>query len=299
MDFGRVKDYYGEFLLHDDDARRVAWRSVYGQEVRFEELLSVIETDIDGLSILDVGCGLGDLFSYLRRRGDKVDYLGVDILPEMVDEARVRHPEARFEVRDILSQPPEETFDLVVCSGALTVRVPNHDLFVQRMLVQMLSLARLAVAANFQSTRAYEVNPMALQNDDLYHVDPLKLYAYCRSLCPWTVLREDTLATDFCVYMLPGHARSVARYGNIPSPPDAAGLGWLLLERRLPGQALEALADAGSDAPVLNLRGMAHHQLGQWQQAASAYRAALCVDPDFEAAQLNLANLSHRLDPER
>ena len=76
-------------------------------------------------------------------------------------------------------------------------------------------------------------------------MDPLKLYAYCRSLCPWTVLREDTLATDFCVYMLPGHARSVARYSNIPSPPDAAGLGWLLLERRLPGQALEALRGRG------------------------------------------------------
>ena len=297
MDFSRVKSYYAEFLGHADDARRVAWRCSYGQEVRFEELLGAIEpTELTGRSVLDVGCGLGDLFSYLRKRGNQVDYTGVDIVPEMVAAARERHPEGRFDVRDILSSPIDKTFDIVICSGALTVRVPDHDLFVQKMLAQMLKLARLAVSVNFQSTRAFRSNPMALQNDDLYYADPLKLYAFCRSLCPWTVLREDTLASDFCIHMLPGHAPSVSRYSLIPSRPKAEGVGWLLLERRLPLQALKTLEAAPRTAETFNLIGMAQHQLGHWAEAASHYREALRLDPGFDAARLNLETVSRRLE---
>ena len=52
----------------------------------------------DGLqptdSIVDIGCGYGDLFGYLRSIGWHGEYVGIDIVPELIEEARRRYPEA-------------------------------------------------------------------------------------------------------------------------------------------------------------------------------------------------------------
>lgn len=286
----RVFAYYREFLSHPDDARKVAWRTRFDQELRFENLLEAVDEADTGLSILDVGCGLGDLYSWLRATGREGDYLGVDIVPEMIEAARARHPAARFEVCDVLVKPPEQTFDLVVCSGGLTVRTPEHERFVLAMIDRMLALSHGAVAINFQSTRAFAVNPLAERDPDLFHADPLALYAACRERCRWTVLREDMLPTDLTIYLYPGYARSHRAYARRAPQPDTFGLAWLLLERRLPQAALQVLdADVGPpEAPLVNLRGVALRQLGERAAAEEAFREALRLDPGYEPARLNL-----------
>jgi SAM-dependent methyltransferase len=292
-DYTRVLSYYREFLGHADDARRVAWRAVHDQELRFENLLEALDEALTSFSILDVGCGLGDLLGWLERSGREVQYTGIDIVPEMVEAARARHPQGRFEVCDLLQgAPPPGRFDLVVCSGALTVRVPQHERFVRRMLEAMLAAATGAVAVNFQSTRAFSTNPLARQDQDLYHADPLRLYAVCRELCRWTALREDLLTSDMTVYLYKDHARTLRRYGRLAGEgADPVGLAWLALERRLPQRALELLARAPRDAPSANLRGVAWQQLGDKREARRCYEEALRLDPNCEPARLNLEAL--------
>ncbi|ONI75568.1 SAM-dependent methyltransferase [Kribbella sp. ALI-6-A] len=46
--------------------------------------------------VLDVGCGPGDVTAYLAERG--LDIKGVDLSPRMIDHARRRYPDLRFEV---------------------------------------------------------------------------------------------------------------------------------------------------------------------------------------------------------
>jgi SAM-dependent methyltransferase len=291
FDQRRVHAFYEEFLsAHNDDARKVAWRSKFDQELRFETLLEALDDD-GPFSILDVGCGLGDLFAYLNRTGRDADYLGVDIVPAMVERARERHPDGRFEVLDLLTQTPEpSTFDIVVASGSLTVRLPKHALFVDKMLRRMLALSSGVVAVNFQSTRSFRQNPLAAEDPDLYHVDPVAMYATCRRLCRWTTLREDMLTSDVVIYMYPQYARSVRRYHRL-AHPDPEGVAWLYLERHLPLRALRVLESAPPSAAICNLRGMAHHRLGETERAMSHYREALALDPSYESARLNLQGL--------
>jgi ubiquinone/menaquinone biosynthesis C-methylase UbiE len=52
-------------------------------------------------TVCDLGCGPGHVANYLRRRGANV--VGVDVSSRMVEEARRRHPELRFEVGDMRS----------------------------------------------------------------------------------------------------------------------------------------------------------------------------------------------------
>lgn len=64
-------------------------------------------------SVLEVGCGIGRSASFFPVSG----YLGLDFVPEFVDEAKKRNPTRRFEVYDMTRLPlpfSDKAFDLVV-----------------------------------------------------------------------------------------------------------------------------------------------------------------------------------------
>ena len=296
-DFSRVLAYYREFLDHDEDARKVSWRARYDQELRFEQLLEVVDDSLTGYSLLDLGCGLGDLRRYLAQTGrEGVEYVGVDIVPEMIEAARARDPEGEYVCCDVLREDPApgRRFDVVVCSGALTVRVPDHALFVRSMIRRMTELADKAVAVNLLSDRYFRVMPAARHDPDLYYADAAALYRECRDLARWVVLREDMLMSDFTLYLYTGYARTIERYRRLPAEPvEPFGIAWLLLERRLPKAALAVLDEIEEPtAPLLNLTGVAHQQLGDRRMARRMYKRALARDPQYEPARLNLQGVS-------
>ena len=68
---------------------------------------------------LDAACGTGRHAAHLASAGHRV--VGIDATPEMLERARAKVPEARFETADLASLPLRDgTVDLVVCSFALT-----------------------------------------------------------------------------------------------------------------------------------------------------------------------------------
>jgi SAM-dependent methyltransferase len=65
-------------------------------------LLDQLAARSDG-SVCDLGCGPGHVARYLAERGAEV--YGVDLSPVMIEEARRRNPQLRFEVGDLASLP--------------------------------------------------------------------------------------------------------------------------------------------------------------------------------------------------
>lgn len=61
-------------------------------------------------SILEIGCGTGDLLNSLNpKRG-----VGIDISPRMVEQARIKFPNLEFKVDDLEKLQIEEKFDYVI-----------------------------------------------------------------------------------------------------------------------------------------------------------------------------------------
>ncbi|MEO1273453.1 MAG: class I SAM-dependent methyltransferase, partial [Myxococcota bacterium] len=200
-DFSKTIAYYQDYLQNDDVARKAGWSSQADQELRFEHLLEALDPTLEQFSLLDVGCGTGALYAYLKRTGRQVDYLGLDIVPAMVDEARRLHPEGSFERADLLAEPPERMFDVVFCCGVLTHLMEDHATYTHAMLAQMVALAHQVVVVNVMSSRNFVLRP-ALRHDTEYHYyDPVELYRMGRALTPWVVLREDIRMTDVTLYM--------------------------------------------------------------------------------------------------
>jgi len=71
------------------------------QLMRFEAFLQ--SHDIGGKSILDVGCGAGDLWQYLQHKSIECNYTGFDLSPEMINRCRERFPDVAFDYGDFVA----------------------------------------------------------------------------------------------------------------------------------------------------------------------------------------------------
>jgi SAM-dependent methyltransferase len=130
------------------------WACASSQQARFEVLVSNVE--LAGRSLLDVGCGLGDLWGFLKSRQVEVDYTGVDLLPRMTAEARRRHPDGDFRSCDVFKDPlpGELQRDVVFCSGMFNLNVGNNMDFVPDAIERFLELANTHVVFNMLHERA-------------------------------------------------------------------------------------------------------------------------------------------------
>jgi SAM-dependent methyltransferase len=154
QDLLALERYYRSQLEgHGAPEKRVGWNTAQGQRVRFETLASV--GPLKGAKVLDIGCGLGAFWGYLREKGVRVDYTGVDLFPNVIREARKLYPDAKFQVRRILSQPFRAgSFDYSFLSGVFNVKVRDNWRYMRTVLASALRQSRKAVAFNVLNAEA-------------------------------------------------------------------------------------------------------------------------------------------------
>jgi len=186
---------YGELAhRYGIDFRAADWGSRQSQQKRFQVLSEA--GDLRGRSVLDVGCGQGDLYAWLKQRKIKTRYTGIDITPQVIEAAGKRFPRVRFCAWDLLDASRRMApHDYVFSSGIFTHRRTAPFGFLQAMVRRMFELSKRAVAFNCLSTWA------AGQQGTEFHADPLKVLAFCRSLSERVVLRHDYHPRDFTVYV--------------------------------------------------------------------------------------------------
>jgi SAM-dependent methyltransferase len=175
-DLRRLEIYYASQLTeHDSPERRVGWQTAKSQEVRFEALASV--GPLRNAKILDVGCGLGAFWGYLRSQRIPVRYRGVDLFPNVIQEAKKLYPEARFEARNLLSRPfAPRAFDYSFLSGVFNVKVRNNWKYMRAVLASVLRQTKKAVAFNVLNAEA------GIREPDRFTADPGDLVAFGRKL---------------------------------------------------------------------------------------------------------------------
>ena len=175
------------------DTQALGWRDSRSQTARFEVLAS------GGLdpeaSLLDIGCGQGDLFAWLRENEYCVDYCGVDLTPEMVSIARARFPEARFEVADLFDLDASYRAHHVIASGIFSTRQAAPFDYLQAAVTHLFRFAEVSLAFNCLSTHAEH------QDEGEYREDPAKVLRFCFTLTPFATLRHDYHRGDFTVFL--------------------------------------------------------------------------------------------------
>lgn len=173
-------NYYSERLAQYglSDVRALGWGSVESQQLRFRVLCEI--ADLRGHSILDFGCGFGDLYDFMGR---PEGYVGCDDNPEMLKAACARYPTAKF-----VSEP--EHADYILASGVF-----NLNRSWQGALFDLWNSAQLGMAVNFTSSLAKYKQP------GIEYVDPLMVIEQCMIYSKRFALRHDYKENDCTIYV--------------------------------------------------------------------------------------------------
>ena len=157
-------------------AQRVGWLSKANQDARFRSFLAI--GDLQGTRVLDVGCGLGCFYGYLRDQDWTGSYTGFDRLKDMVAEAQARFPEVRFEARNIAENPPVERWDWVFMSGLFNHKVRDNWGWIRQVAGTALDLAEQGIGFNLLADSHPDPDP------DFFYASKKDLGEFAESLAP-------------------------------------------------------------------------------------------------------------------
>lgn len=194
-----IQSRYKERLLqYGPGIKALASGTEDRRAIRFDILAEIgIE---EGSSVLDVGCGLADFYSYLNMNGINVQYTGIDIVPELIKAAQTKNPNLNLQVRDLQENPfPESSFDYVVCSQVFNLELgadKNHNL-AKDMIRNMYQTARYGVAVDLLTSY------VDFKQEHLHYYQPEEIFSYAKQLTRRVILRHDYPLFEFCIYLYP------------------------------------------------------------------------------------------------
>lgn len=190
-----VQQYYDEKIqTYGPTARGVDWNSPESQQMRFGQLLKLIDCSFP-FTINDFGCGYGALADYLQKGTYQFQYCGFDISPRMIASARELYAAANwitFFNRE--SELPEA--DYTVASGIFNVMLDTPaeewEKYVLKTLGTINALSRKGFAFNVLT----KYSDQEFIRSDLYYADPLFFFDYCKT----DFSRFVTLLHDYPLY---------------------------------------------------------------------------------------------------
>jgi hypothetical protein len=147
-----VRRYYkGLLRQHGRTPQALAERAEDKDLEFYQHLFHAIELP-DQLSMLDIGCGMGDMIDFLQlRQASITSYLGIDLVGSFIEQCRQEYlPPCEFRKMNFISRSfaPAERFNLVVNMGVLVSRVINYEAYVEYCIAKMIALSSKYVLFN-------------------------------------------------------------------------------------------------------------------------------------------------------
>lgn len=193
-----IERYTDRFNVYGHDPRSLGWGGdLNKQNFRFSVMAAV--GDLQGKSILDLGCGFGDFYGFLKSRAWEGEYLGIDIVPVLLETARRKWPEAKFKEMDVLNASESELeADYVIASGLFGAKIQGYggnENYIKLMLEKMLKMCRVGLAVDFISTYVDYQQPLN------YHTQPEWVFRIAKEMTKRVCLRHDYMPFEFCLYI--------------------------------------------------------------------------------------------------
>lgn len=187
----KIIGFYDDHIdRYGSGPRAVGWNDERSQSLRFAAVCKV--GDLEGASVLDVGCGLGDFYGYLVDHYENVEYTGIDINPRYIERARQLYPDAKFEVADF-EEYIGGPFDYVVASGVFAVKIPDYKEVYFKQIEKMFKIARKGIVFTM-------LNEAHHPNDEIYAAYSVEeVRTFCLLLTNTVVVYQDYLPHDFTI----------------------------------------------------------------------------------------------------
>jgi len=187
------EDYDHSLGYYGPGPKALLWWDYRSMAIRFRELVK--DVDIEDKTILDAGCGMGDLLPYLYAKSMNFRYLGVDKTEGFIKIAKQRYEGHEFKVGDPFSRPVG-MFDVVFSSGVMNGNVKNWLEKRKKMIGTLFDQTGEVLAFNM----AGGLKPVRADSLIAY-ADADVILEFCQTLTDKVILNTQYLHNDFTIVM--------------------------------------------------------------------------------------------------
>lgn len=183
-------------------AYALGWGKKYYQIKRFKELLHAIgEENFNDKTVLDIGCGFGDLYNFFIEKKIKPKrYIGIDINENFIKEAKKKIKHVSFSTRDLLIKPCSRPIaDIGVILGVINFKQQNHEKYAYDFIKESFKAVREKLIVNVISD---------VHNDDypreafIYYYKPSEWLKLAQKITPFCSLIHDYAGEPQYEFML-------------------------------------------------------------------------------------------------
>jgi SAM-dependent methyltransferase len=197
LDTAEIAELYNtRYSNHGRDIKTVGWGNANDQLLRFQMLFRGLSPV--NKTILDVGCGLGDLVPFLDQvTGGNFNYIGVDIAENLIKDATATYGRdgVTFITGEIMSlQLP--IVDIAVLSGALSFKTPGIEQYAEATLKKMFDLTTEAACLNFLTKY------VDFELEKNQHYAPEKIFEKSMAVCKKVALFHDYPLYEFTIQLI-------------------------------------------------------------------------------------------------
>ena len=168
------------------------------QDIRFDVLTSLY--NCKDKTILDIGCGFGDMNKTLMARcPDQYRYIGIDLVPELIHEARQRYANdsVRFIEGDFMAVDIDEAPNFAIASGTFNHKLKNTDNYalIEAAMSRAFTLCSDGFAFDFLSDKVdYPLT-------HTFHAAPERILSLAYQFSRNVVLRNDYMPFEFSMFV--------------------------------------------------------------------------------------------------
>ncbi len=178
---GKVQNYFRQKLeTFGSTPRGLDYNSPEAMEIRFDQLMKIVENPKKHFSIIDYGCGYGAIIDYMIKKKYQFEYYGIDYVKEMIDAGVRNHPDCP-NYHWTTKEEELPIADYVIAGSIFNIKVDASDK--DWTLIVMETLSKM----NSHCTKGFSFNMLTKYSDhekmrpDLYYADPCLLFDYCKT----------------------------------------------------------------------------------------------------------------------
>ncbi|NOX15367.1 MAG: class I SAM-dependent methyltransferase [Epsilonproteobacteria bacterium] len=188
-----VQRYTNRYKKLGYHIKTLGWGTKEQQDYRFSKTLDEA-IDFSGKSILDIGCGFGDYFNFLKSNNINFShYIGYDINENLVNEAKKLYASKKstFNVTNILKTNEKNIADIGVMLGLLNFNLKdkfdNYE-YSKKMILKAFSLVNEVLIVDFLSTKLIDNYP---KEDFVFYHNPSKMIDFAFILSNNVILKHN------------------------------------------------------------------------------------------------------------
>ena len=175
-----VSDYYNKKVSeHGRTHWGVDWNSNESQELRFDQLLKVVNRE--KYSLMDYGCGFGSLLEYMvKKETVPTEYIGFDVADEMLKNGKEHTSLINCNKRWVNKLTPDLHVDFIVASGIFNVMQDVSTADWEKYILTTLNIINSNCTKGFSFNVLTSYSDKEFKKDYLYYADSLSLFDYCK-----------------------------------------------------------------------------------------------------------------------